>query len=60
MYVGFCETGNAWLDVCLWSKAVRLLHPIQPDVAIQSPVFFPVRLDLDVQKQVNLAAQADW
>src|SRR6266567_4493697 len=33
------------------------LHPLQPDVAIKSAVFLPVRLHLDVEEQMDLAAE---
>src|SRR3954468_12913372 len=38
-------------------RSRELLHPIQPDLAIEAAIFFPARVDLDVEEEVDFAAE---
>src|SRR5215217_7502862 len=33
------------------------LHPVEPDFAVEAAIFFPPRVDLDVEEEVDLAAE---
>src|SRR3954468_10194372 len=39
------------------TDAAASLHPVQPDLAVEAPVLLPFRVDLDVEEEVDLAAE---
>src|SRR3954468_8256397 len=39
------------------TDAAASLHPVQPDLAVEAAILLPFRVDLDVEEEMNLAAE---
>src|SRR5665213_1004215 len=48
------RTGSAMLRRPAWQGS---LDPVEPDLAIEAAILLPFRIDLDVEEQVDLAAE---